>query len=67
MDASYKAVKDGMAFYVQPDQIGQYSELGFEIYKVQEIKVTNVAAEQESVRGASEGHGTVAKEDTANG
>lgn len=43
--AVYKAKKGNVGFYIQPDVIEDYSNLGYEIVKLEEVPVKNIELE----------------------
>lgn len=43
--AVYKAKKGNVGFYVQPDMIDDYSNLGYEIVKLEEVPVEDIESE----------------------
>lgn len=43
--AIYKAKKGNAGFYIQPDMIEDYSNLGYEIVKMEEVPVENIELE----------------------
>lgn len=45
----YKARKGNVEFYIQPDKIQDYDELGYDIIRVSETKVRNIENEMEKV------------------
>lgn len=62
----YRVEKDGVTFYVQPEQIPAYQAAGYTIYKQVEQVVSDVEAEMESA-DARQGSGVVEGEVTVNG
>lgn len=62
----YRVEKDGMTFYVQPEQIGFYEAEGYTIYRQYEQVVSDVAAEAERISSRYES-GVVISEVTSNG
>lgn len=45
----YKARKGNVEFYIQPDKIQDYDELGYDVIRVSETKVRNIENEMEKV------------------
>lgn len=45
----YKAKKGKIGFYIQPDMIEDYAALGYEIVKLEEVVVTDVQSEVQSI------------------
>lgn len=45
----YKAKKGNVEFYIQPDMIKEYNELGYEIIKVTEERVQDIEKEMQIV------------------
>lgn len=45
----YKARKGNVEFYIQPDKIQDYDELGYDVIRVSETKVRNIENEMERV------------------
>lgn len=60
----YRVEKDGITFYVQPDEIAHYEALGYTIYKQVEEVVSDVETELSDSRNRS---GIVLGEEVANG
>lgn len=48
--ALYKARKGAMALYVQPEMIGDFAGMGYEITRMEEVPVEDVRAEAEAIR-----------------
>lgn len=62
----YRVEKDGVTFYVQPEQMPAYQAAGYTIYKQVEQIVSDVKAEMEAA-DARQGGGVVEGEVTVNG
>ena len=59
----YRVEKDGITFYVQPEQVAAYQRSGWNVYRQVEEKVTEaISASQDGIE-----HGIVTKEVVANG
>lgn len=41
----YRVEKDGITFYIQPEMLDYYASNGYEIFKTEERRVTDVAVE----------------------
>lgn len=50
---TYRVEKDGITFYVQPEQIEYYAANGWAVYKTVEEQVTDAAAEATEAIAAS--------------
>lgn len=50
----YKARKENAGFYIQPDMIEDYAKLGYEIIKLEEVIVTDVKSEIQSIADSKE-------------
>ena len=62
----YRVEKDGVTFYVQPEQMPVYQAAGYTIYRQVEEVVSDVETEMELVDARQEG-GIVKKEVIVNG
>lgn len=67
MEPTYRAVKDGFGFFIQPFMLESYAEQGYEIYKTVEVLVEDVAAEQRRATQGVEQEGVIEGEVIANG
>lgn len=62
----YRVEKDGVTFYVQPEQMPAYQAAGYTIFKQVEQVVSDVEAEVKSAN-ARQGGGVIEGEVTING
>lgn len=67
MEPTYRAVKDGFSFYIQPFMLEGYAEQGYDIYKTVEVKVEDVVAEQRMAMHVVEQEGAIEREEVAHG
>lgn len=47
--ALYKALQGNVSFYIQPDMVKSYYEMGYTIFKVVEIKLTDEDIQNELI------------------
>lgn len=64
MDRLYRVEKDGVTFYVQPEQVGMYQRDGWDVYRQTEEKVT---VDVSVAEGANVESGIVIEEVTTRG
>jgi hypothetical protein len=64
MDRLYRVEKDGVTFYVQPEQVGMYQRDGWDVYRQTEEKVT---VDVSAAEGANVESGIVIEEVTTRG
>ena len=50
MEGTYRAEKDGLALHIQPTEIEAYALAGYELYRPDGTRVTDVSAEAASVK-----------------
>lgn len=64
---TYKAKKGNQGFYIQPEMIEDYAKLGYKIVKLEEVVITDVESEIQSIEENKGTIQSIGKAVTANG